>query len=230
MKKILDGLSMISGIGEAAVFVIDKQDEYCLIDTGIFKRTNQLISILESNGHPVNKLRTIYLTHCHCDHIGGTAELVRYSGAQVAAHSGDIPFIIQEKVISGPYHDMMIQEQRVMKQFDCVVSRVDITCHDEENIQILGGLKVINVPGHTPGSMALYQPDKKIMFFGDVIRNHPKRGLEVGIPERFNVDTEQVKVDAARLLDYPIEYALFSHGDPIIGNASVVIQKTIHLH
>lgn len=225
MKKIFDDLYMITGIGEAAVFVIGSENAYSLIDSGIFKRTDQLINQLKENGFSIKNLQTIYLTHCHCDHIGGVTELVKYSGASVAAHKDDIPFITQQEIITGPYHDMMVQEQKVMKQFGCTIKNVDITMIDGDILPLLGGLKVIHVPGHTPGSIALYQPDKEIMFFGDVIRNNPKLGLVVGIPEKFNLDTEQVKDDARLLLSFPIDYALFSHGEPILGNAESILKQ-----
>jgi glyoxylase-like metal-dependent hydrolase (beta-lactamase superfamily II) len=227
MRKILDDIHLIAGIGEAHVFVLDSQNGFTLIDTGIFKKTHLLIAQLEQNGYSVKDLQMIVLTHCHCDHIGGVSELVKACGAKVAAQPEDIPYITQEKLISGAYRNMMIQEQKFMKQLGCNVTQVDIHLNGGDRLDILGGLQVIHVPGHTPGSIALYQPDRKIMFFGDVIRNHPKRGLEIGIPEDFNIDTEQTRRDARTLLDYPIEYALFSHGEPILGNAGRVIQQTV---
>ncbi len=227
MQKLLEGIHMIEGIGSAMVFVLDSQDGFTLIDSGIFKRTHLLIAQLEKNRFSARHLRSIVLTHCHCDHIGGVTELVKWSDTKIAAHRDDIPYIKQEKIISGPYRNMMIQEQKVMKQFGYNIDRVDIPLKEGDIIDALGGLEVIHVPGHTPGSIALYQPDRRIMFFGDVIRNNPKQGLVAGEPEEFNVDTEQTRRDAQKLLQREIDAALFSHGDPILKNAGSVIQKAI---
>jgi len=228
VTEITENLFIIEDeVLKANVFVLLAKNGYYLIDTGIFMKTKYLIQILDKNKFPLSNLKMIILTHCHCDHIGGAAELVRCSGAKLAAHINDIPFILQQGLIDGAYHNMMIEEQKYMRQFNCVVQHVDIALEDDETIDIIGGLQVINVPGHTPGSIALYQADEKIMFFSDVIRNKQDKGLVIGIPENFNINTNQVHVDAKKLLSYPIEYALFSHGSPITKNANQILNESL---
>jgi glyoxylase-like metal-dependent hydrolase (beta-lactamase superfamily II) len=225
ITRVSDRILLIDGIGSANVFLLPGNKGYSLIDTGIFMKTKTLISAIESCGLAIADLEIIYLTHCHCDHIGGVRELLRHSRAKVAAHRDDIPFILQEEVIAGPYHNMMIEEQQAMRKLDCNVQKVDIVLEDKGFIDAIGGLEVISVPGHTPGSVAFYQRDQEIMFFGDVIRNTDTRGLTVGIPEKFNYDTEQTRRDARRLLEYPIACALFSHGKPILKNAEKMLSE-----
>lgn len=227
MKELLENIYIVEGIGSANVFLLKDDDRFTLIDTGIFKMTDKLISMLEDNGFPIANLKTIILTHCHCDHIGGTAELVKYSGAKVAAQVDDIPYILQEQVIQGPYHGMMLEEQKYMKQFDCVIKKVDIPLKDGDVLDICEGLQIIQVPGHTPGSIALYESKRKIMFFGDVIRNNAKKGITIGRPEKFNYNTSQTIFDAAKLIELPIEYALFGHGDPIIERVHELLSKQL---
>ena len=214
MLRINDELLVIENIGSANVFCIGTPDRYVLIDTGIFMKTRVLIQELEQNGFKLNNLKTIILTHCHCDHIGGVKELLEKSNAKVAAHKNDIPFILQKAVIEGSYNKMMIEEQKTMKQLSCAVPRIDIVL---ENDSIIEGLKVINVPGHTPGSIALYQKEKGYMFFGDVIRESKKDGLTIGKPEKFNLNTKQVNLDAKKLLSFDIKYGLLSHGKVYFG-------------
>ncbi len=216
-------LSLLKTKKDVNVYLIDNGNSYDLIDTGIFKGTDEIVTQIEETGFDIKKLRYIIITHCHCDHIGGVSELVNKSGAKVMAHTADIPCILQDSIIQGAYHDMMVQEQIFMKRFECVVKHIDVCLEDGDTIDTLDGLKVINVPGHTPGSIALYQSEQKIMFFGDVIRNKGNKGLVIGVPEKFNVDTSQVIKDAYRILNLPIDYALFGHGEPILMNTKDIL-------
>jgi Zn-dependent hydrolases, including glyoxylases len=218
MIQILKNVYLVESSMGANVYLVDNGNSFDLIDSGIFKGTNELILQIEDFGFDIKNLRKIILTHCHCDHIGGAAELVRRSGAMLAAHTADIPFMLQSAVIPGPYHNLMLQEQMFMRRFECTISEVNIELADDDMIDSLGGLQVIHVPGHTPGSIALYQANQQIMFFGDVIRNNDHKGLVIGIPEKFNIDTPQVLKDAGKLLNYPITYALFGHGAPLLKN------------
>ena len=117
----------------------------------------------------------------------------------------------------------MLQEQFYMKKFDCKVEKVHVSLKNNDIIDSFGGLKVIHVPGHTPGSIALYQSEKKVMIFGDVIRNKGDKGLVIGVPDKFNFDTNQTIKDAQLLSAYPIKIALFGHGIPISNNVQEIL-------
>ena len=64
---------------------------------------------------------------------------------------------------------------------------------------ILGDLRVIHVPGHTPGSIVFYQPEQQLLFCGDVLFNgNPftgRGGLQMP-PRFFSVDPAQTEVPA----------------------------------
>jgi len=222
MKNIFENVYLIENIGTANIFCLGTPKEYVLIDTGIFMKTKYLIEDLSRNGFKLENLKTIILTHCHCDHIGGVRDLTENSNAKVAAHNNDISYILQEEIIDGPYHVMMIEEQKAMKHLNKEVKKIDIVLNDNDFIE---SLKVINVPGHTPGSIALYNYRNESMFFGDVIRESKKDGLSVGKPEKFNLNTEQVKKDAKSLLSYSIKYALLSHGKIYLNNDIEMLRK-----
>ena len=102
---------------------------------------------------------SIILTHRHYDHIGAVGELVSATGAKVIAHSIDAK-AIQEQAGIGPD----IRYTR-MKPFG-----IDRTVEDGDEIS-LGGmiLAVIHTPGHTAGSMCLYEEKGQALFAGDTL-------------------------------------------------------------
>jgi len=178
MKEITKDLFIIEDeVLKANIFVLLSDSGYYLIDTGIFMKTKYLIQILEQNKFPLSDLKKIILTHCHCDHIGGAAELVRCSGAKLVAHKNDVPYILHQSIIEGTYHKMMLEEQKYMRQLNCVVQKIDHILENDDTIDVIGGLQVINVPGHTPGSIALYQAEKKLCFLVMLLGRTKKKVL-----------------------------------------------------
>jgi len=48
----------------------------------------------------------------------------------------------------------------------CEPVNPDILLHDDDCI---GGLYCIHLPGHTPGSICLYDPEPGVVFYGDTL-------------------------------------------------------------
>jgi len=57
--------------------------------------------------------------------------------------------------------------------------------------EVLGGLRVLAGPGHTPGHLAFWQPDRGVLFCGDVLVNG--RGLHLPSPT-WTADMRQLSV------------------------------------
>lgn len=225
MKQIAQDIHILEGVGSASAFLLGTPENFTLIDTGMLGKTKQLIAQLEEHQYALSGLRTIVLTHCHNDHTGGVAELVQRSQAKIAAHQNEIPYIKQEQTLpaSSWFQGLVLRLLDLI--FKTHISRVDIALNDGDTLDALGGLQVIHVPGHTPGSIALYQPERRIMFFGDVLFNEKGR-LRIA-PKIFNSDTPQTEEAARKLASYPIDIACFGHGEPIVENAGDKIREVI---
>jgi len=91
-------------------------------------------------------LEYIILTHYHYDHVLGVPKLKEETKAKVMIHELDAKFLSFRP-------DKLLKDNDVIDLGDC-------------------SLKVIHTPGHTPGSICLYEPKSKSLFSGDTVFAH----------------------------------------------------------
>ena len=77
----------------------------------------------------------------------------------------------------------------------------------------VGRLAVFHTPGHTPGSISLYDMQDRVLFVGDTAR-FVKGKLE-GPPPQFTQHMDQAKASIERLSSLDFEVMLSGHGDPL---------------
>ena len=106
------------------------------------------------------KIEKILLTHGHIDHAGGAAELCDALGIQIEGpHVGDL-FLLNDLPKSGAKYGMVdarsVVPDRWLKDGDEVV---------------VAGLKfsILHAPGHSPGSVVLFNDENRFALMGDVL-------------------------------------------------------------
>jgi glyoxylase-like metal-dependent hydrolase (beta-lactamase superfamily II) len=223
MREIVSDVYVIEGM-RVNVYLLRSSDGLTMIDSGAAAKVDSLVTALEKAGFGLSHLKRIVLTHWHGDHSGGAAELARRSGAQILAHRDEASFI--EQTHSPPSAHLTqralnwLADNIVLRRYP---AKVDRRLEDGDVIEALGGIRVIHTPGHTPGSICLYHPERQILFCGDAVFNeHPitgRAGLALHM-QLFVLDTEQALAAARKLSGLPVQVLCCGHGEPILNDAT----------
>jgi glyoxylase-like metal-dependent hydrolase (beta-lactamase superfamily II) len=92
----------------------------------------------------------------------------------------------------------------------------------EENSRI-GKLAVIHTPGHTLGSKALHDQERKILHIGDTLRF--TKGKLVGPPERFTEDPAEARVSIRKISNMNFDTLRSGHGAPLRPGAQQKVKQ-----
>ena len=154
---ILKELKIDTWIGDPTncyIILDEKSKETMVIDpAGDVDKIEELIHILEG------KLKYIYLTHCHGDHILGVRDLKNRCGGKILIHREDAEGLNDKNInLSG-----IIDIPEIELEAD---SRID-----DNDLIHLGNIefKVIYTPGHTKGGTCLYCQKENCLFSGDTL-------------------------------------------------------------
>jgi glyoxylase-like metal-dependent hydrolase (beta-lactamase superfamily II) len=205
LMQVAEGIHKVEGVRVANVWLVEIEDGLLLVDAGTMLGTaGRVLSAIADIGRQPGDLRSIVLTHCDMDHVGGVAELKRRTGAQVAIHELDAP------VLTG-----VVRPQKgglVMAALYRLLVRPvapDLFLHDGDTI---GGLRVLHVPGHTQGSIALVREDG-VVFSGDALLSD-KHGAVLPPDPRLAHDRAQAAASAERIRVLHFRVLLTGHGAP----------------
>lgn len=195
---------------DSNIYVINKK---IVIDTGM--TADYVLHHMEQI-MPIEEIELIILTHAHYDHSGCAGELLKRSGAKLAIHEADAPFLIDDQLssalnfgnrISCPPPDILYRGGEKIP-----VGRNE---NGEEEY-----LEVIHTPGHTVGCICLYEKNSKTLFSGDTVFSDGGIGrLDFKISE-----PEKMTASIGKLRKLDVENLCPGHGRATIGNANRSIE------
>jgi glyoxylase-like metal-dependent hydrolase (beta-lactamase superfamily II) len=190
---------------DSNIYLIGKDT---IIDSGTGSNFVRLYDIFKRMKLDFDYIKNIINTHMHWDHIGGNGF---FSNAKIHIHEKDAPVLEKgdSELSNAPYFNGRMKPMKVAVKL-------------KEGDEILG-FKVIHTPGHTQGSICLFEPKERILISGDTIFADG-----VGRVDLPGGSAEDMEKSLEKLASMKIEKILPGHGEPVLKNGSKVILDIIN--
>jgi hydroxyacylglutathione hydrolase len=187
-------------------------DKRILIDPGHYHLFNHVRDELDRLSLAPQVMDMVIITHGHPDHMEGVRAF-KDTDAVLAVSSWEMDFI---KTVAPHYGEALgipdFEPQVLLQEGDLKVGSKTF--------------EVIHTPGHSPGSICLYWPDRKVLFTGDVVFHQG-----IGRTDLPGGNGAQLKESIQRISRLDVEYLLTGHGDVVTGREAVKANfKTIEAY
>ncbi len=217
-----------------------------LIDPG--PKTSKAIDALDKDlrklGVALEDVERLVFTHRHVDHIGVGNRIKTISNAETFIHESErnaasnfyeefdktVDSILAPVAQAGvPNHivEKMPEYYGIIKEV-CEPVEIDKALRDGDTLDFGEiALKVIHCPGHSIGSICLYEEERRLLFTGDhVLKEITPNPFASGLSEHA---TLRRYLDSLRKVEkLPVETGLPGHGDLIHDFRSVV--RNLYAH
>jgi glyoxylase-like metal-dependent hydrolase (beta-lactamase superfamily II) len=209
-----------------------------LVDAGFPGSAGLLLAYLGEIDLSPRAIQRIIITHHHIDHVGGLAEIVALTGAEVWAHKADVPVIDGTQprpALPAERLDAMLAripaDQREaaaarMQQMAAVAGvPVDLGLVGGEELKLLGGVEILHTPGHTAGHLALYLPALSLLIAGDLLRY--EEGTIHESPAGFSADPEEALASARSVTNLGFDRFIGYHGGYAAAGAKELLSESL---
>ena len=179
-----------------------------LVDSGFVGHAEQTSAWVQAH---TPRLQTVVNTHWHSDHVGGNG-LLQSRGAAIAASTHD--------------RDAVVRRDPgccVAEWLDQPVApyTVDEALEDGQIVHLGdAGWEVIGTPGHTPGHLALWQPDERLLVVGDTLSDYDVGWVNLALDGPSVAATALASLE--RLTDLVPRVLLTAHG-PLPADTSATL-------
>jgi len=206
-------IRLIPGVRGAQAYLHHGREGLAIIDPGYTGSFRAVLRFVEKQG--LGAIDWVVLTHHHIDHAGAAFALCQATGARLAVHRDDAPYLQ-----SGRPRDRMtlwgLAERLPARLASYVISTAVGESRLLEDGDVIAGLTVVHGPGHTPGSICLHSESESALFLGDVLNN--ERGIRTP-PWNVNHSHRRARLAPRRLEGLRFEQAHFGHGPSILTGA-----------
>lgn len=208
---------------ENNLFIIEEDDGLILVDTAVESdQIAEIISLIKEDGRP---LKAIAITHSHDDHLGGLVAFKEaFPETPLLFPEREYQLILKKELL--PSDKQTTLKEGIPDSLPFVPDKL-LVAGDK-----VGELEVLFTPGHTPGHICFYNPDKNYLLVGDVLQTLGGAAI-CGVhrdafpkPARLNWDLPLSIEMVKGFLDLDIDYIGTGHG-VVMANPLEVLPLTI---
>ena len=204
MHRIADGVWQLSSFKKNLFNAYLLGD--VLVDAGTRWAAGRILSQIRGRG-----VKMVALTHCHPDHQGSAAWICEQLQIPLACHELEAP-VMEGRIPMQPDIGIVRLGQRVWAGAD---RRVDRFLKEGD---MVGGFRVVETPGHSPGHISFFRDSDRVLIAGDVLANvhffTGKHGLRLP-PSKFCTAPAENREAVLRLAGLEPALVCFGHGPPL---------------
>ena len=205
-----------------AVYLVDTPEGVTVIDAGLAGQWKELTSELAAMGRSLADIRGVVLTHGDSDHIGFAERLRREHGVPVFVHTADAARARGEESTKPEWGGMKLGATTKFLWYALTRNGLRTTpltevvaVNDGDVLDLPGAPRVISMPGHSPGSIAIHVPAADAVFVGDALTTrHVLTGATGPQPAPFTDDPVEALASLRRLEGLGVSWVLPGHGTP----------------
>jgi glyoxylase-like metal-dependent hydrolase (beta-lactamase superfamily II) len=225
--KVNDRITLL-GRNESCVYLVDGKDEYAILGGGMTYIVPDVMAQIKAADIEVEKIRRLVVHHSHFDHVGIAPFLKQqWPWIKITASVRAEELLAREDVVAGivALNQMMLPkttQDSLRESLDIKTIGVDETVA-QGDVLACGDLdfEVIDVPGHSSCSMAVYIPGEKVLSASD------SAGILFGdmvfAAANSNFDLYQASLE--KLAEYEVAVHLFEHYGALIQPAGSEFMK-----
>ncbi len=208
--------------GHVHAFLLEHAGELTLVDTLYETDARLVLQAIGQLGRQPRDLKRIAITHGHRSHLGGLAALKRATGATVHAHAWEADIVSGDRPAQQPMTILPRQSLKLLPfQLGLWLNLPrHVPCPVDGLLaegDAIGPLQVLYVPGHSPGHLGFWWPERRFLIAGDAVATWPE--LCAGWTA-FNLNLAQHRASLTRMAGFEPAIVGVGHGDPITRGAS----------
>lgn len=208
------------GMGNLNLVLAWDDKHLVLVDAGLPGQATAIADAITTAGFNPKDLTHIIITHQDWDHVGSIPELTKLATtAKTIAHSQEAPYIDGRKLPIKlaarleQYNSIPEEHRAAVDNWKTIYQNtpipINIQVEDKQVLPICGGIEIVHVPGHTPGHIAVYFQQSRIIVCGDAA--NIKDGTIVGSNPIHTHDMNMADMSLEKIKGYDLSGVVAYH-------------------